>query len=44
MKNKLLKHTKNLLCLAMAFSWIFSSDLASLCLFGEYPYPKKEEE
>lgn len=34
----------NFLCACASFSWIIETNLVSLFLFGESPYPTKEQD
>lgn len=34
---------RNLLCACAAFSWIIETNVVSIFLLGEYPYPTKDE-
>lgn len=43
MKSKWFHISKKLLIFAMAFSWFATSKWVSLFLFGEYPYPEKND-
>lgn len=43
MKQKLIAITKPLLAACMAFSWWFGSDIPSIVVLGEYPYPTEEK-
>ncbi len=43
MKSKLHKLTKHMLTATMAFFWWISFDCSSNFLFGEIPYPEKED-
>lgn len=43
MKQKFIAMMGSLLTACMAFSWWFGSDMASLLVLGEYPYPINEE-
>lgn len=33
----------NLLCAIAAFSWVIDTSMVSIFLFGEYPYPEKDQ-
>ena len=33
----------NFLCACANFSWVLESNIVSIWLFGEYPYPSKEQ-
>lgn len=43
MKQKLIAISKVFLTTCMAFSWWFGSDLPSIVILGEYPYPTEDE-
>lgn len=43
MKQKLITVSKALLTACMAFSLWFGSDLPSVIILGEYPYPTEDE-
>lgn len=35
---------RNFLCMCASFSWIAHTNIVSIFLFGEYPYPDKEQD
>lgn len=43
MKQKLIAFSRVFLTTCMAFTLWFGTDLPSIVIFGEYPYPTKDE-